>query len=91
MTDAYDAVDGEVLEAWSKTHQNDEETHVVVVEVGQTYLALAMDVGVDGDVIQSELIASSLTDSEAVERARRWLDQNKKGIKGDSVLGGLLG
>ena len=87
----YDAVDGELLEAWSTTHQTDEETHVAVVDVGETYFAIAVDVDVEGEVIDAELIDSAFTDDEAVERARRWLENNPKGIKGDGGLAGLLG
>lgn len=87
----YETVDGDVVEAWTRTHKTDEQTAVAVVDVDEIYLAVAMDIDPEGDVIATELIDSALTDSEAVERAKRWIDDNPKGIKGDSALGGLLG
>ena len=91
MSDYEEIEDAEVLAAWSTTHKNDDETHVVVFEVGETYLATAVDVDVDGNVLASETVATSVTPDEAVERARRWTEKNPKGVKGDGALASLLG
>jgi len=92
MTEEYPEIDSaDLLSAWSTTHQNDDETHVVALDVGETSLAMAVDVDGAGDVLESELIASTVTDDEAVERARRWIDDNPKGIQGDGPLASLLG
>jgi hypothetical protein len=91
MSDAYAHADADVVASWSRTHQNDEETHVAVLDLGESFLVLAVDLGVEGDVIASEVAATSLTEQEAEQRAQRWLDENPKGIKGDGALAGLLG
>lgn len=89
----YDRVDeGEVTATWERTHKNDERTRVAAVNVAGAYLVLAVDVGRNGrEVLAEELVATTLTTEEAEERAKSWIDENPKGIQGDSVLGGLLG
>lgn len=87
----YESVDGEVLAAWSRTHKNDEKTRVTVVDVGGSFLAFAVDVDTDGEVIAAEFIDSSLTDNEAVKKAQLWNEENPKGIKGDGLIGRLFG
>lgn len=87
----YEPADGEVLAAWSRTHKNDEETRVTVVDVGGSFLAFAADLDTSGEVIAAEFIDSSLTYNEAVERAQRWNEENPKGIKGDGLIGSLFG
>jgi hypothetical protein len=88
----YDEVeDVDVLAAWSRTHKNDDETHVHVVDVGETYLATAVDLDGEGNVLASETVSTSVTPDEAVERARRWCEKNPKGVKGDGALASLIG
>lgn len=83
--------DAKALAAWKKTHKNDDETFVYVVDVGGTYLASAVDTDADGNVLASEIVATSLTRDEAIERADRWCEKNPKGVKGDGALASLLG
>ena len=92
MTEEYPEIDSaDLLSAWSTTHQNDDETHVVALDVGETSLAMAVDVDGEGNVLASETVATSVTPDEAVERARRWCEKNPKGVKGDGALASLLG
>lgn len=92
MPDLYDDADADVVEAWVRKHKNGDETHVVVLEVADTYLAEAVDLDGQGEVLGTEMIATSLTESEAIERARRWAGEHPKGLEDSSGgLGGLLG
>lgn len=87
----YAQSDGQLLEALSTTHKNDEKTHVIVLDVGDTHVAMAVDTDGAGEVLATEVIEASLTPDEAVERARRWAEDNPKGVKGDSGLASILG
>lgn len=89
-TNGYESANGEIVAAWTRTHQTDEETHVFVVDLGSIFLAIAVDVDGQGNLIASELIDDALTAAEARERAEQWLGQNEKGIKGDGGIAGLL-
>lgn len=87
----YERTNGDVLTTWAREHKNGDETHVAVHATGDYYLAIAADVDADGDPVASHLIASTLTPTEAEERAYTWMAENPKGVKSGSGLGGLLG
>lgn len=94
MPDYERVEDVDVVASWKRTHQTDEVTRVIVLEAGDTFLAVVYDLTPQGDPITSELIDWTLTAEEAEKRAEAWLEENPKGIKGDGVtagLGGLLG
>lgn len=87
----YTQLDVDVLDARTKTHKNGEQTHVVVLDTGGGYVALAVDeVDDHGEHDKACVIATTATEEEAIARAEAWAAENPKGVA-PGKLGGLLG
>lgn len=87
----YTTSDGAGTAFWRREYSNDDTTDVFVVEFPDAYLAAARDATPEGDTTATELIATTVTDGEAIERAERWMRENPLGVNGDgSSLGSLL-
>lgn len=76
---------------YERQHDTGEETRVVCVDVGGTFLVIAVDVDEVGEVIDAQLVDDTLTVDEAEQRAERWAENNPKGLKGDGVLPSIFG
>lgn len=81
-----------VVDSWSQEHKNGDETEVFVLDLrGDQFLAMAVDLDQQGDVLDTQEIATALTEDEATKRAEKWIDDNPKGIADGGALGGVLG
>lgn len=86
-----DAID--VEDAWKTTHDNGDETYVVVLDAGASCVVSALDLDDEGVLLEREDISSPLTSEEADAMAQQWMTDNPKGILGsdDNDGGGLAG
>jgi hypothetical protein len=92
MTEPYAETAAETVASYRVTHQTDEETHVVVLDLGtDAYLALALDYDSDGDLLDAEEIVTARTQAEAETRAADWMAENPKGIGSGPGVTDLFG
>lgn len=91
MSEAYSDVGGHVERSWRRVHANSEQTYVYVVSTGDAgYAAIAADVDPrEYKPVEAEIIAYDPTLEGAIERAERWMEQNRKGVASSSS-GGVL-
>lgn len=86
---AYDDYDHGYAAGYRRIHANSEETHVVVIERGDDYTAIAIDIDPrEYSAVASEVISFDPTLESAVQRAGRWMQQHPKGIAGGESDGG---
>lgn len=79
----YNPTSNDSVKAWARIHGNGEQTHVHVLDVGDDYIVVAVDIDPrDYEPVASDLLAYDPTLEGAVERAQRWMESNPKGIAG---------
>lgn len=88
---AYEPGENRVVDSFRRIHANSEQTHVIVVETGEDYAAIAYDIDPrEYEPVASEIIAYDPTKAGAKQRASRWCQENPKGIGRQSGGPGLL-
>lgn len=72
----------EAVHTYGRVHGNGEQTHVSILSCGSDhYVAVAYDVDPgDFEPIAAECVAYDPTLEGAVERAKRWMERNPKGV-----------
>lgn len=89
MPTVYSEGEAAVERAWHRVHGNSEQTHVLVVDLGEHYAAVALDVDPrEFDPVAADILAFDPTPEGAQTRAERWMETHPKGILGDGGDGG---
>lgn len=68
------------LLGWRKTHKNDEQTHVQVVDLEDNYAVVVIELDADERLLRSETLVAPATEEEAEEVARRYVERHEKGM-----------
>lgn len=86
----YSDASGTTKDAWARVHGNGEQTHVVLLSVGNdSHVAVAYDIDPRSfEPLAAEAIAYDPTIEGCRTRATRWMEEHPKGILGDGSGGG---
>jgi hypothetical protein len=82
MTDLFPESESGIVNSYERIHANSEQTHVHILRLDEDrYVVVATDVDpVDFQPGQSETIAFCPTRKGARKHAKRWMEQNAKGV-----------
>jgi len=86
----YDEMSNDCIESFGTQHRNGDRTYLYVLEAGGRYLVVAAEIDEASEPLAGELVDAALTESEAIERAKNWTENNPKGLSSDGGLTGQL-
>jgi len=86
----YDEMSNECVESFGTQHRNGDRTYVYVLEAGGRYLVIAAEIDQDSEPLGAELVDAALTESEAVQRANNWTENNPKGLSSEGGIAAQL-
>lgn len=83
-TNPYTETKDQVVKAYRRVHANSEQTHVMVLTVGEDdYIAVAYDIDpVEVEPLGSTVVGYDPTLEGITDRAQRWMQGHPKGILG---------
>lgn len=92
MTHAYQNSNLRSVVSWRRIHGNGEETHVVIHEHGDDYVATAVDIDPRSyEAVASAHLGFEPTIESAEKKAEAWMREHPKGILGDGGESGGIG
>lgn len=79
---AYEDTDDVIAHTFGRVHGNGEQTHVAIISSGEdSYVAVAYDIDPrEFEPVAAECVAYDPTLEGVIKRAKRWMEQNPKGV-----------